>query len=164
MTDVVAIGVDPGECTGVGICLNDRLVSCYDSTPDGELVLPQEVVEALERGAVVRARIELPVLYYVAVYGHPKKATAIGNSLIREAVSLGEWKRQLRDIGATIQEDVPRAWKGQAPKLAFCKRIVKLLTPEERRLVVALGLPKTKLHNVIDGIGLVLTEVGRLAI
>jgi hypothetical protein len=160
----VEIGIDPGECTGVGIGLGGRLVACYDSTPEGELVLPIEVTRAIKAGAKIRALIELPVLYYVPVYGHPSKATSIGNSLIRESVSLGEWKRQLRDLGAEIRETKPREWKGQAPKLAFCKRIVKLLAPEERRLVNALGLPTTKLHNVLDGIGLMLTEAGRLSI
>lgn len=159
----VTIGVDPGECTGVAVGIGKTLVACYDSTPEGELILPQAAVEALATGAELHALIELPKLYYVPTYGHPKKATAIGNSLIREAVSLGEWKRQLRRAGARIVETLPRAWKGQTPKLAFCRRIVRdIMTADERALLRALRLPKTKVHNVIDGIGLFLSAVGRI--
>lgn len=161
------IGVDPGECTGVAYGFQGVLVGCHDATPDGALELPTMFQWAVANGRPIHALVELPILYYVASYGHPKRATAIGNSLIRESVTLGRWVERLRALGpqVTIEERVPKAWKGSAPKDAFIRtQIIPKLSRDERRLVVALKLPKTKLHNVLDAVGLMLTASGRLEI
>lgn len=162
------IGIDPGECTGVAFGVDGRLVHCYASKPDGKLVLPPSWPQF--NGAPVLARIELPKFYGVQAYGGLNreglaKAYSVANALIRESVSLGEWKRQLRDLhDCAIVEVLPRAWKGTAPKKAFTQRIAKQLTADERRIVLALGLSESKLHNVLDGVGLVLGAFGRLPV
>jgi hypothetical protein len=54
---------------------------------------------------------------------------------------------------------LPRIWKGQVPKEIHNTRVLAKLTDAER--VVMPDLPASKLHNVIDAVGLGLYEVER---
>ena len=54
----------------------------------------------------------------------------------------------------------PSTWKGTVPKKIFLERILKCLTDEERQRLPK--LPASKLHNVIDAVGIGLWKLGRL--
>jgi hypothetical protein len=54
----------------------------------------------------------------------------------------------------------PRTWKGNVPKELMLDRILTRLSEEEKARIPR--LPKGKLHNVIDAIGIGLHHLGRL--
>lgn len=54
----------------------------------------------------------------------------------------------------------PYEWKGQVPKDIMTGRILSKLSPLEQRIIPKLAA--SKLHNVIDAIGIGLRHVGRL--
>lgn len=54
----------------------------------------------------------------------------------------------------------PRQWKGQVPKSVMHRRILGRLSDEEKAIIP--GLAASKLHNVLDAIGIGLHHVGRL--
>ena len=162
---VLTLACDPGECLGIAWGVDDRLVACDASTPSGVLVVPA-CINGQTFVAPSRALFELPKYYGAKAYGHPAKATAIANSLIRESVTLGEWKRQARALGFECEEFFPRDWKGQVKKRTMCKRVIARLTRDERRMVSAtlkqMKLAPSKTHNVLDAIGMFFWKVGRL--
>lgn len=103
-----------------------------------------------------------------------------GDSVISEqmqAYAPGQQKGDQADIlhvnitvGALMQHTVankgffqmvyPRTWKGNVPKEVMLNRIMSKLTEAEKKLLPK--LPKTKLHNVIDAIGIGLWKLERL--
>lgn len=151
------LGIDPGNNTGVAWGHNRRIVACYLAAPDDALVIPNAVAND-----GIHCVIELPKFYPVKAYGSPAKAYNVGNALIRESVTLGGFRRNALQVGATVEEVLPRTWKGTLPKRAMLRVIVAALDADERRLVKALGLPASLVHNVLDAIGLVLWSYDRL--
>lgn len=161
----VILAIDPGECTGIAWGIGCHLVAVRAATPGDALEVP-DVVANTGLAGYGHMVIELPKFYPPKVYGHPKKATAIGNSLIREAVTLGRWTERATQRGLTTQEIFPKEWKGSVKKRTMCLRIIERMTRDERRMVSAYlkssKLAKSKTHNVLDAIGIFFWKVGRL--
>lgn len=154
------LGIDPGNNTGVAWGFDGRVVACYLAEPGDALVMPA----ALAGAGPIHCVIELPKFYPPKTYGSPAKAYNVGNSLIREAVTLGGFKRNAEQLGATVEEVLPRTWKGTLPKKSMLRLIWERLDVNERAQVKALGLPASLVHNVLDAIGLVLWSQNRLDI
>jgi len=62
-------------------------------------------------------------------------------------------------IAAKINADLnyfptPREWKGNVPKEIHNDRVLSKLSSKERFSLSQLGVPRGKLHNVIDAVGL----------
>ena len=55
----------------------------------------------------------------------------------------------------------PAEWKGHVPKDIHQPRILKALTPEERKIVMAVGPPSLR-HNAIDAVGIGLYALKRM--
>ena len=55
---------------------------------------------------------------------------------------------------------LPRQWKGQVPKPVMHRRILGRLTESEQALIPEMAA--SKLHNVLDAVGIGLHHVGRL--
>lgn len=158
MTDrPVTLGIDPGNNTGVAWGHLRRIVACYLAEPGDKLILPDALV-----AMPIHCVIELPKFYPPKAYGSAAKAYNVGNALIRESVTLGGFKRNAEQLGATVEEVLPRTWKGTIPKKSMLKNIWAALDSDERALVKALGLPASLVHNVLDAIGLVLWSYNRL--
>ena len=74
---------------------------------------------------------------------------------------------EFRDMYTTIggyreiEYIYPQDWKGGRPKDVDNKYTLTLLDHEETIILSKLKLPKTKLHNVIDAVGIGLWGVGR---
>lgn len=62
---------------------------------------------------------------------------------------------------SSVKWYLPREWKGQVEKSIMVRRIEKLLTPEEVSVIEA--CPASLRHNIIDGIGLGLFYLKRMA-
>lgn len=175
MTDArIKLAIDPGENTGIAWFFDGELVGCYLAAPGDTLVVPRGFVTIGDKFASpAHCVIELPQFYPIGVYHRMAKgnrrngdalAMRVANSLIRESVTLGEWKQQARRLGMSLEEVLPRTWKGQMKKQAMLKCIVENMRPSERALVKALGLPKSLVHNVLDAVGLGLWSCDRLEV
>ncbi len=157
----VTLAIDPGNNTGVAWGIDGRLLACYLASPADALVVPS-LLDGVTMSAPVRCVVEYPKFYGVKAYGSSSKAYGVANSLIRESVTLGRWIERATVIGADVVEVLPRDWKGTLPKRTMLRMIVERMTREERRIVNALGLPKSLVHNVLDAVGILLWSAGRL--
>ncbi len=96
--------------------------------------------------------IEVPQVYQ----GRAQKGDP--NDLITLAVEVG----RITTLFPNHRLVKPRDWKGNIKKEMMLKRIIKTLTTEELLMVKALKLPKSKVHNVLDALGIGLWYLGRL--
>lgn len=131
--------VDPGIDTGWALFDGDTLRICGLGLPH-----PLPFLQFLE------------VLYIERPQVYPRSKTN-PNDLITLAIQVG---RIIERVGLPTQTVLPREWKGQVPKGVMCRRITQALTPQERALLP--GLPPSKLHNVLDAVGIGLWKKGRL--
>lgn len=137
------IAIDPGRNSGVasfrGGCL--AWCGCFNVERDD----PFDHVEHK------RLIIEIP-LYSGQTAGKDPQA------LIALAVCAGRWIERVQAVRVT--EVYPSQWKGNVPKETHNARVLDKLAADERALVPS--LPPSKLHNVIDAIGLGLFALGRM--
>lgn len=163
------LAIDPGADTGWAL---------FDSGPARVLLAcglgdprhcPRHAASAL-RGVL----IEHPFVY-------PRGQTKNPNDIVKLAINAGEWGgryKQWTDVTYVL----PFQWKGAVPKGVHHQRILAKLSEDEREIVrnaraswsVGSGVgerisrlhetrpvPKGKLHNVLDAVGLGLYQVGR---
>jgi hypothetical protein len=97
--------------------------------------------------------IELPCVYPGARQEDP-------NDLIQVARAVGQWEQACSFH--ELHHRFPRQWKGTTPKDIHNRRVLAALTDGEREILERLELPKTKIHNVIDAIGMGLWVYGRI--
>lgn len=95
--------------------------------------------------------IELPFVYPGARDEDP-------NDLIQVARAVGQWEQSTAGCGRIVHV-YPRTWKGQVPKKIHTARTLAKLTSSERGVLPE--LPASKLHNVLDAVGLGLWLLGR---
>lgn len=57
----------------------------------------------------------------------------------------------------------PHEWKGNVPKAVHQLRVLALLDTSERDILDGCGVVRSKLHNVVDAVGLGLWALGRTA-
>lgn len=100
-------------------------------------------------------RPDILVVEIPQVYG--RNSMVDENDLIAVAVTAGVF------IGSIICKELvtvrPAKWKGQVPKSIHNERVLAKLSADERDLL--LDIPKSKLHNAIDAIGIGLWHLGR---
>lgn len=97
--------------------------------------------------------IELPQVY-------PGPRNEDPNDLIQVTRTVGWFERIAQESGARTTLVKPRDWKGTVKKEIHNDRVLARLTPAELALLPKLC--KSKLHNVIDAIGLGLWKLGRM--
>ena len=135
------LSIDPGLCTGWAAWdrpgenkhgqLEFRLHACGVGTPpDCEKHLA----------------IECPQVY-------PNQPVP-PNDLITLAIQVGRYAQLALGFGSRVTTVLPHEWKGNMPKDVCAARIMKALSAEERAIVDAVKLPKTKRHNMLDAIGI----------
>jgi hypothetical protein len=155
MTPRLVVAIDPGNCTGVACFIDEKLVLAYASSPAGRLILPASPFEL-----PAHAIIELPKFYGQRAYDDPAQATGTANSLIREAVTLGRWVERLAARGIDCDEVAPSEWKGQVSKGGMNNRTLRALSDAERACIPELAA--SKIHNVLDAVGVGLWYLKRL--
>lgn len=84
------------------------------------------------------------------------------NDLLYLLECLGQWQQAvwLANYACEVFEPTPVQWKGSVPKEIHNARVLARLSDAELRAIPK--LPKSKLHNVIDAIGLGLWALGRM--
>lgn len=97
--------------------------------------------------------IELPEVY-------PGARSEDPNDLIQVARAVGQWEQVYTGFAVPVFHVHPKSWKAQVPKPIHNARVMTALYESEQTLIPS--LPKTKLHNVLDAIGLGLWLHGRI--
>lgn len=137
MTDVL-VAVDPGKhACGWAVFYDGHLYTCGLGEIPNMFRYPDDLV------------VEIPQIYQQRKWqGDPKALVEVAFAAGRSTA----WHPEPHTIR-------PHDWKGSRPK-DICNRVtMNALTDEEKDLIPT--LPKTKLHNVIDAIGIGLWRLGR---
>lgn len=155
---MIVVALDPGRDAGVALFVGGHLVGAR--LLDGRA--PAEGLTDL--GLLVgdaEVLVELPVLYTGG------RSRAPGGDLITLAYRAGRLVQAV--VGALgprtvrVSEIQPQAWKAQVAPEILAPRICAHLKPDEEALVrEAVGLAKSKTHNVLDAAGIGLWRVGRM--
>jgi len=142
------IALDPGKNTGIALFDGPELAYAFLA---GDVPAPFELVG---RGPVDPSTvliIEIPRVY-------PGARSEDPNDLIGVAICAGRW---IEYLGCNVVQCVhPQDWKASVPKAVHNQRVLAKLTEKEKCRLPS--LPKTKLHNVIDAVGLGLFALGRM--
>jgi hypothetical protein len=146
--------IDPGEWTGYALFDGVSLVTCGVMGKGLEKIQP-EVHRFVMNCWPDHAVIEIPQVY------RQRQQKGDPNDLIQLALIAGMCMGEFLQGGATVETRLPREWKGQRSKEVDNRSVLKLLTDDERDIVARSRLPKYKLHNMIDAIGIGLWHVGR---
>ena len=140
--------IDPGKhAFGWALFEGTHLAACAYTKREALTNLRSLVV-----AAPFVVRIERP-----QIYPHSKGDP---NDLIDIAIFCGEAAYAFRAY--EVEFVLPHAWKGSVPKKVMTDRILNRLTAVERQIVEACGCPKSKIHNVLDAVGLGLWRLKRL--
>jgi hypothetical protein len=148
------VAIDPGICSGwaTGIAAAEGTTTYSLGVLTGCGVCTVRDLNLPWGSSIPRVLVlELP-----QIYPGPQKADP--NDQITLAINHGRWLQRV--WGHDIRTPHPKEWKGSVPKNIHQPRILAALTPEERALIP--DLPKTKLHNAIDAVGLFLWACGRM--
>lgn len=139
------IAIDPGQWSGVAY-FQDGLLTRADLVGKGEQNISFYAREILEVGAGTEAVIEIPQVYQQRQWkGDP-------NDLISVAYIAGIFGAWIYAKSGDVTLIRPHDWKGSRPKYVDMKYTLSCLEETERRVLP--DLPKTKLHNVIDAVGI----------
>ena len=150
------IAIDPGKvCLGWASFKDARLVAAGIIENNTRLVATYEPLEDVMHGEDPSCVIiEVPQVYpQRAQKGDP-------NDLIDVAVIAGV----VAGLALSFVEPQlvkPHAWKGNRPKTVDNEYTLSLLKPDELKIVNGCGASKSKLHNVIDAVGIGLWKLGR---
>lgn len=128
------LAIDPGRDTGWAIYEKGTLEGCGLGLPPMRYY--RQVV------------IERP-----QVYGSGT-ARVDPNDLITLAIRVGRHVERFESKAIHVSLVLPREWKGQVPKPIHHKRILAKLTVAERSVVMQGYVPASKLHNMLDAIGI----------
>lgn len=131
MTEILAI--DPGVSTGWARIVDGQLVACGLGDPPVTRSCPKVIIE---RPQVYRGR---------ASKGDP-------NDLITLAIQVGRYTERF----GGAEHVLPHTWKGSVDADVLCRRVLASLTPEEQAVFdrCTASVAKSKLHNVIDAVGI----------
>jgi hypothetical protein len=142
---VMLMTIDPGKnACGWAIFQEDTLIACgYDLSAQ----------YCAKSYGVDKIVVELPQIY------RQRQQKGDPNDLVSVAFAAGRFVQEALHGATTIQVVRPHDWKGSRPKHIDNKVTFNALSNAERELVPM--LPDTKLHNVIDAIGIGLWALGR---
>lgn len=148
------IAVDPGKHTGIAVFEENRLSNIFLITNDSLELYTQDLVRICAGWPSDRAIIEMPKIY------DRKQWKGDPNDLMKVAFLAGIIHRSL--LGTKEIKWVPPSdWKGQRPKDVDNKYTRTLLTPDELKIIDDSKITKSKMHNVLDAVGIGLWKLGR---
>ena len=150
------LAIDPGlRACGVawfekGILIKADLVSVKTMESDAKAFLEMANAVGAASPPVTHLAIEYPQQYSRAITPRESVQKLVG-VIGALAVTFSDSKTEYY---------LPRQWKGQVPKAVMHRRVLGRLTEAEQGLIPE--LPVSKLHNVLDAVGIGLHHVGRL--
>ncbi len=153
---MILVAIDPGRDAGVALFVGGRLVGAR--LVNGLRPSPGLVGLGLLSGDAEIA-VEIPVLYPGG------RSRAPGGDLITLAYRAGRLVEAvdaaLGPRNVKVVELAPAAWKAQVPPTLLEARIRERLDADELALVEGVTSP-TRLHNVLDAVGLGLFRLKRM--
>jgi hypothetical protein len=156
---MTVIGIDPGGLSfGWALLEDGKLRRCGWEFDKGRSELAWSLhtwVAELEPRGPSFAIIEVPKVYQQRQWkGNPA-------DLIQVAVTAGMVAQALMQQ-FVIELVEPHAWKGSRPKDVHCASVLRQLDAQEREHITHCGVAKSRLHNVIDAVGLALWRVKKI--
>ncbi len=157
---ITLLAIDPGlNACGCAYFIDNILVNSgligY-TAPTWEAIPKRAAMTAdavfTEFGIPERLVIEWPQVYRLG-----GRAGADPNDLLGLAAVAGALC--VRACDPVVNTYKPAEWKGQVPKEVHHARILRFLSDTEKKAIPKLA--KSKLHNVLDAIGLGLFHLGR---
>lgn len=158
------LAVDPGirEC-GVALFVGRTLERCTLVKSPAPVDAPAPLRCAAMAASVELWAANIPdvlVVEWPQVYraGRGKRGADPNDLLLLSGVcsalaARGPW--------GVVGSVLPREWKGTLPKEVACERVLARLSQEERVIVDALRLPKSRVHHVLDAVGIGFHSIGR---
>lgn len=149
------IAFDPGVCTGWATGYRETgLYSCGVFEWPHLLATPVWLREAwMQHGLQDLLVIERPQVYSARLQKGDQA------DIVATAIRAGVIRGTLPNV-TEVRMPTPQEWKKSIDKDVHNKRVLAALSFEERARIPK--LPKTKLHNCIDAVGLVLKALGRI--
>ena len=146
------VAIDPGEWSGIAVFDDDVLIRAelVGKGRDG-IAAWIRCTSIMTFGA--QAVIEIPQVY------QQKQWKGDPNDLMGVAYIAGMFGCWLQVSGAKVTTVRPHAWKGSRPKAVDIRYTLACLTGEEKTKLPR--LPASKLHNVLDAVGIGLWQVKR---
>lgn len=143
----------PGSINGWLTCVDSGENSGYANFQDG--VLRRAFLTTIDEAPVASRDTAL------AIVEIPDRIRVNPKSIIKLALNAGRWLQHL-SLSRSVEAVEASAWKASTDPDVLARRILAILTPEERAVI-----PKTRSalgydHNVIDAIGLGLWRLGRM--
>ena len=138
------VAIDPGKhASGIAV-FRDRVLEAVYYTKDTDVLSWLFAPD-------VRVIVEVPQVYsYERSKGDP-------NDLVDLAFAAGRMTRDFEHVDVVR----PKQWKGQLPKDVHHQRVMAKLVQPECDVIHRAQVAQSKLHNVLDAVGLGLWKLGR---
>lgn len=149
----IILGYDPGVCSGWAFAsTTEGLLACgiFESRHFEHVVFDHPTFQP------DRLVIEYPQVY--------TRAEGDPNDLIKLAIQVGKiGYYYASQYQCDVQYVKPADWKGQLPKGVHHQRIWSKANNREQRIIsdAGTGLAASKLHNMMDAVGLVQWRIAR---
>ena len=150
------LAIDPGlRACGVawfeqGILVKADLISVKTMESDAKAFVEMANAVGAASAPVTEVAVEYPQQY--------ARSPTPRESVQKLVGVIGALAATFRD--SETEYYLPRQWKGQVPKPVMHRRILGRLTEAEQGVIP--DLAASKLHNVLDAVGIGLHHVGRL--
>lgn len=156
----VLVAIDPGKkASGYAIFIDRELKACGMAEEAGDLIYHWHAYP--DRVCFGRSWPELVVMEYPKIYDR-RRWKGDPNDLLPITAAGAHLAGTLHPMRFKI--GMPEDWKGQTPKKVQNVRDRGVLSLAELAVVDAVSLAPSKMHNVIDAIGVGLWELKRNAI
>jgi hypothetical protein len=154
------LALDPGKLTcGVALFINESFRAGAFLKADNTFLLGEAVEEWWQQQ---RTRFTLPALCDTLVCEgqqiYPGMRTANPNDLLPLSYLCGAVQARVKAYQCLMP--LPKTWKGSLRKESFTRRILSSLRKDELQILKELKCPESKLHNVVDAVGLGLWHIG----
>jgi len=164
------VSIDPGyRYCGIAVFSDGRLTHAehvdakvWDTEAQQFASTASAVWEFLETtvGKAAMETAELAIEYPQQYLHSPAPRESVQRLVGTVGAVLAQVQGKTGGLSVKVSTYKPREWKGQVPKDIMGKRIVARLSAQEVPIIPA--LPKSKLHNVVDAIGVGLYHLRRL--
>jgi hypothetical protein len=151
------VGVDPGvKWCGISMFEDGNLASAQLLEFDSDFTVARQLEGLFFHEGISKVFCEKMQAYA------PGQQKGDQQDLLSVNLVVGALKgvAETHVLGAPVHLIFPREWKGNVPKDVMLNRIMSKLSDEEKERIPK--LPKSKLHNVIDAIGIGLWATRRL--
>lgn len=142
------LAIDPGNGTGVAIFKALKLIQAGMVTFTDYMGYSKQLFTLIKKVRPSIIVVEKPQIY------QPRFWKGDPNDVLSVAIKVGIVIAVASHESCRVEEVLPHKWKGTRPKTVDNAHTLSLLSEEETRVLNRVILSKSKLHNVIDAIGI----------